>query len=80
MYSQFMMHGQKNIKLADGRITDNNWTQIVCEVVDGINIRQDAEKWCRVLKNILDLQVHQRSFLIKGTMTGFSHSHLDNGR
>jgi hypothetical protein len=28
----------------DGRIIDNNWTPMMCEAVEGISLRQDAEK------------------------------------
>jgi len=58
---------------ADGRIIDNNWTPIVCEIVDGINVRQDVEKWYRGLKNKLDLQVPSKkdNFLTKGAIIGF---------
>jgi hypothetical protein len=63
----------------DGRIIDNNWTQMVCEVVDGISVRQNAEKWCTVLKNIRDLQVPSKkeNFFTKGAIIGFSKIHLD---
>ena len=64
---------------ADGRIIDNDWTQMVREVVDGINVGQDAQKWCRDLKNVLDLQVPSKkgNFLTKGLIIGFSMIHLD---
>jgi hypothetical protein len=64
---------------ADGRMIDNNWTPMVCEAVEGISVRQDAEKWGRLLKNILDMQVpsNKKNFLFKGAMTGFSKIHLD---
>jgi len=42
---------------ADGRITDNNWTQMVCEVRAGSVYVRMQKKWYRVLKNIRDLQV-----------------------
>ena len=65
---------------ADGRIIDNNCTPMVCEAVEWISVRHDAEKLCRVLKNILDLQVPSKKeyFLIKAPMTGFSKSHVDS--
>jgi len=64
---------------ADGGIIDNNWTPMVCEVVDWISVRQDAETWCRGLKNNLDLQALSKkdNFLTKGAIIGFSKSHLD---
>ena len=52
---------------------------MVREVVDGINVGQDAQKWCRDLKNVLDLQVPSKkgNFLTKGLIIGFSMIHLD---
>jgi len=65
---------------ADGRIIGDNWTPMVCEVVDGIKVRQDAEKWRRGFKNKLDLQVPSKkdNFLTKEAIIGFSNSLLDS--
>jgi hypothetical protein len=43
---------------------------MVCGAVDGFSVRQDAEKWSRDLKNVLDMQVPSKkgNFLTKGRL------------